>query len=128
MKYLLDSHTLLWFYLDAPELSSSARNAITDLSSNHFVSAATIWEIAIKLSIGKLKLHESFEEFTQHSIYDNGFVLLDLTPNHAAALVHLPHHHRDPFDRMLVAQAIVEDVTLISADKALDAYPIQRVW
>ncbi len=128
MNSLLDSHTLLWFYLDAPELSRVAKDSIADAANQHFVSPASFWEIAIKVSVGKLRLHESFDEFIQHAIYDNGFTLLNVTPAHAAALITLPHHHRDPFDRMLIAQASVEGFAIVSADKALDDYAIRRIW
>jgi PIN domain nuclease of toxin-antitoxin system len=128
VRFLLDSHTLLWFYLDAPELSITAKDVLTDTANVHFVSPVTYWEIAIKLSIGKLRLHEPFADFIQHAIHDNGFTLLGVEPKHAAELIALPHHHRDPFDRFLVAQAIVEQLPILSADKALDAYPVQRTW
>jgi PIN domain nuclease of toxin-antitoxin system len=93
-----------------------------------FVSAASHWEIAVKMSIGKLKLAESFPDFVQHAIFDNGFAIVPIDTRHTAELITLPYHHRDPFDRMIVAQAIVEAMPIVSVDPILDAYPIRRIW
>lgn len=128
MKVLLDTHTLLWFYLDAPQLSVVAAATIADSEHVHYVSQVSIWEIALKLSIGKLKLHEPFLDFVQHAVFDNGFHLLAVEPAHCAALMSLEHHHRDPFDRMLLAQAIIEQAAIVSIDSVFDAYPVARVW
>ena len=109
-------------------LSGRAQSAILDPNHDKLVSPASLREIAIKLSLGKYALAEPYDDFIRHAIFDNGFDILPIEPRHTAALVSLPFHHKDPFDRLLIAQALVEGAPLISADAALDAYPIQRLW
>ena len=128
MNVLLDTHTLLWYYLADPQLSPRARANIEDPANQVFVSPASYWEVAIKLSIGKYTLQVPFPAFIQEAINDNGFTILSVEPQHTAELVALPFHHRDPFDRLLVAQAIVQGMSLVSADPVLDSYPIRRIW
>ena len=128
MRLLLDTHTLLWFYLGDPQLSSTARGLIDDPANTKLVSPASYWELAIKVSLGKYVLTESYDDFVQHAIFDNGFVILPVEPRHTAALIPLPHHHKDPFDRLLVAQVVVEGIPLVSGDSLLDRYPITRLW
>ncbi len=128
MKLLLDTHTLLWFVLGDASLSATARQLIEDADNSKFVSPASYWELAIKISIGKYALHEPYETFTDRAILQNGFQIVPIEPHHTAALTNLPFHHRDPFDRLMVAQAMVEGLILVSADSVLDAYPIQRLW
>ena len=93
-----------------------------------FVSPASHWETAIKVSTTKLIMREPFQDFIQHAIFGNGFIILPIEPLHTAALIGLPRHHKDPFDRLLIAQAIVENIPIVSADSAFDAYPIRRIW
>jgi PIN domain nuclease of toxin-antitoxin system len=128
VNLLLDTHTLLWFALGDAQLSATARQLIEDPANTKFVSPASYWEIAIKISIGKYVLHQPYEIFFDRAIRQNGFLVLPIEVRHTAALTNLPHHHRDPFDRLLVAQAMVEGLSLVSIDAALDAYPIQRLW
>ena len=128
MRLLLDTHTLLWFYLEETRLSSSALAAVLDPSHTKTVSPASFWEIAIKLSLTKYVLSESYDEFIQHSIFDNGFEILAIEPKHTAAVVTLAHHHKDPFDRLLIAQAMVEGIPIVSADAKFDSYPVRRLW
>lgn len=128
MRLLLDTHTFLWFALGDAQLSPSAKSMILDPANDKLVSPATYWEIAIKISIGKYALHEPYEKFMQRGIFANGFKVLPIKPKHTAALTTLPFHHRDPFDRLLVAQAMVEAVPIVSADSALAAYPVTRLW
>lgn len=128
MKLLLDTHTLLWFVLGDASLSVPARQLIEDAANSKLVSPATYWELAIKISIGKYALHEPYETFMDRAIRQNSFLILPVEPRHTAALINLPFHHRDPFDRLMVAQAMVENLILVSADAVLDAYPIQRLW
>jgi PIN domain nuclease of toxin-antitoxin system len=97
-------------------------------SNEPLVSPATFWEIAIKVSIGKYEVEEELVPFFTKLIAENGMVLLPITIEHAAAVADLPHHHRDPFDRLLVAQAISEGIPIISTDRALDAYSVERIW
>jgi PIN domain nuclease of toxin-antitoxin system len=128
VNLLLDTHALIWYYEGNPKLTAIARQQIDDPTNTKFVSPASYWEIAIKLRTGRLALTEQYADFVQHSILDNGFVILPIEFRHTTELVSLPLHHRDPFDRLLVAQAIVEDMPLISSDPTLDAYPIRRIW
>jgi len=128
VKVLLDTHVLLWYYLDDPQLSATARAAIQNPENSIFISAASHWEIAIKLSIGKYTLHAPFGTFIQEAVYDNGFRFLPFEPQHSAAMIGLPFHHRDPFDRFIVAQAVVEDMPIVSVDAILNNYPIRRLW
>jgi PIN domain nuclease of toxin-antitoxin system len=127
MRLLLDTHTFLWFINDNPKLSATALDL---LESDHTVllSTASLWEIAIKYSLGKLNLPSPYEDFITQQILRNDIDLLSIQIPHPAAVSRLPFHHRDPFDRMLIAQSIVEDVSLVSADTTLDAYPIKRLW
>jgi PIN domain nuclease of toxin-antitoxin system len=111
-------------------LSDSARDLIADADNEVLMSPATYWEIAIKVSIGKLTLHAPFEDFIALCLDRYGFCILPIEPAHAARLATLPFppDHKDPFDRLLVAQAIAEGIPLVSHDGALDAYPIRRLW
>jgi PIN domain nuclease of toxin-antitoxin system len=128
VNVLVDSHPLIWSYFEPQKLSNRAAATLADPANQVFVSAASYWEIAIKISIGKLKLAESFAEFVQHAIVDNGVPIVAIEPRHAAELIQLPHIHRDPFDRIIVAQSLVEKLPVISADAVLDQYGIQRIW
>ncbi len=128
MRLLLDTHTLLWFYLGDPQLSAPANGLILDPANLKFVSPATYWEIAIKVSLGKYLLNEPYEDLIQHAIFDNGFAVLPIEPRHTAALLRLPFHHKDPFDRLLIAQAQVEGMPIVGADGAFDQYAITRLW
>lgn len=128
MRMLLDTHTLLWFVWNHANLSASARSLMTDPKNTLLLSAASIWEIAIKVAIGKLTLADPYEVFMHQAISTTGLTILPLEVRHAAALTTLPFHHRDPFDRMLVAQALVEKMPLLSADAVFDAYGVTRLW
>jgi PIN domain nuclease of toxin-antitoxin system len=128
VKLLIDTHTLLWAYWADPQLSAAAARFITDPANTVFVSPASHWEVAIKMSTGKLTPRESFPDFVQHAIFDNGFVILPVEPRHTAVVATLPFHHRDPFDRLLVAQAVAEQWPVVSADAAFDPYPVTRLW
>ena len=128
MRLLLDTHAFLWFVLNDPQLSAAARALISDPNNEVEVSPASLWEIAIKISIGKYSLSEPYQTFMEREIAANQMRLLAIEPKHTALLATLPFHHRDPFDRLLVAQATVEQIPLVSADTTLDAYPIPRLW
>jgi PIN domain nuclease of toxin-antitoxin system len=99
-----------------------------DPINDRFVSVASLWEIGIKVSKGKLLLNEPFVDFVQHAVHDNGFSLLPINTAHIERLLSLPFHHKDPFDRILVAQALVENVPLVTCDKDILRYPITQVW
>lgn len=128
MRLLLDTHSFLWMSLDESKLSEAAREIIADLENDLLLSPASYWEIGIKISTGKYLLSESLDSFVGREVERNDLQILPIEPRHAAEVTRLPFHHRDPFDRMLVAQAIVEKVPIISADVQLDAYGIERIW
>ena len=125
---LLDTHTFLWFILDDPQLSSKADRLISDPNNAIAISPVTYWEIAIKISIGKYFLPEPYEIFMDREISINDFRILPIQPKHTAALIDLPFYHKDPFDRLLIAQASVEKIPIISNDQIFDQYPVQRIW
>jgi PIN domain nuclease of toxin-antitoxin system len=128
MKLLLDTHSFLWFIGGSDRLSSTARSLIEDSDNQPLLSMASLWEMAIKVSIGRLKLSLPFEELIPEQMDLNGIDVLDIRTEHVARVVHLPFHHRDPFDRLLIAQAKVESVPIVGADEAFDAYTITRMW
>jgi len=128
MKLLLDTHTFLWFIIGNPNLSVNARALIEGQANEKYFSIASLWEVAIKVSIGKLVLSAPFDTLIPQQLSVNGFELLNLEVPHAAALIKLPFHHRDPFDRLLIAQAMVEQMHIVSIDSTFDAYRITRLW
>lgn len=128
MKVLLDSHALLWFVWDHPKLSPKARDLMVDSQNDLLFSMGSLWEIAIKVSIGKLALAGPYEVFMKQVITTNHITILPVTVRHTATVASLPFHHRDPFDRLLIAQAMVEQVPIICGDTAFDAYPVTRLW
>ena len=128
MRLLLDTHSLLWFLLNDLRLSAAANGLIADAHNDIEISPASYWEIAIKISLGKDSLPERYEVFVEREIAANDFRILPIIRKHTAALTAMPFHHRDPFDRLLIAQAIVEVIPIVSADPTFDAYPIRRLW
>jgi PIN domain nuclease of toxin-antitoxin system len=128
VRLLLDTQALVWTLLDDPRLTNTAREAITAPENEILVSPASLWELAIKISLGKYSLNEDFTTFMETRLPQNGFVQLPIHVRHLGVVAGMPFHHRDPFDRLLVAQAIVEQVPIVSSDAALDAYPITRLW
>ena len=128
MKYLLDAHTLLWFVAGAPDLPLSLRHLIEDPTNQRLVSIATLWEVAIKVNLGKLTMAVTFEQLAPKYLFENDMTILPVTIPHLQKVVQLPFHHRDPFDRLLIAQSIVEDVTILSRDKLFDEYATRRLW
>lgn len=128
MKVLLDTHSFLWFVLNDPKLSQDARHTIQEPENEVLISPASFWEIAIKVRLGKIDLHGSYDDFVRRGIAGNDFTILPIEPRHTSVLTTLPLHHRDPFDRLLVAQAMIEDVAIVSVDTALDSYSVRRIW
>ena len=124
MNLLLDTHVFLWAVDDSPKLSSAAKTAILDGHNIVYVSAATAWEISIKRGLGKLKIprNDYLEELRLHR-----FTSLDITSEHALTVEQLPPHHRDPFDRMLIAQSFVERLTLITQDQRISLYDVKII-
>lgn len=128
MNLLLDSHAFLWFVEDSPQISANALSLIEAPTNDVLLSVASVWELAIKFSRGRLTLPASFDSFISEQLRRNRIGVLDVKLAHAARVATLPHHHRDPFDRMLVAQCLEERIPIISNDRVLDAYGIQRLW
>ena len=128
MNLLLDTHTFLWFIAGSARLSATVRDLIEDSANQPFLSAASLWEMAIKLSLGKLRLAHPFEELIPQQMALNGIQLLGIELEHVVPVATLPFHHRDPFARLLVAQAMIEGVPIASADPSFDAYGIRRLW
>ena len=128
MKLLLDTHAFLWFVTDDPQLSAKAKALIADPNNEILVSPTSYWEIAIKIALGKYPLSVPYEQFVTQGIQGNNFVILPIEVKHTAVLTTLPHHHGDPFDRLIISQAIVEKLQVVSADAKFDAYPVQRLW
>jgi PIN domain nuclease of toxin-antitoxin system len=127
MKLLLDTHTFLWFIEDNPQLSADAKNLL-ESDVDLLVSVASLWEIAIKISIGKLTLTQPFDAFIPDQFTKNAIDLLPIAVSHLALVSTLPLHHRDPFDRLLVAQAIIEQIPIVSIDDKFDMYGANRTW
>jgi PIN domain nuclease of toxin-antitoxin system len=128
MTLLLDTHSFLWFWWDDPQLSGTAKQAICDATNRNLISTASCWEIAIKVSLKKLDLGAPYRGFIHEHMVRNNFELLQITDEHLAMLVDLPFHHKDPFDRLLVAQSLYEQIPIVSVDPQLDAYGITRIW
>lgn len=128
MRLLLDTHTFLWFFVGDNSLSQTARTLIEDESNEKLFSIASLWEIAIKVSIGKLTLTAPFDDIFPDQLANNGIDVPSVTPAHASAVTTLPFYHRDPFDRLLIAQATIEQMELVSIDSAFDDYSVQRLW
>lgn len=128
MKLLLDTHTLIWWTLTPERLSDRVSNLLADKNNELMLSVASVWEMQIKLQIGKLNLNLPLEELIETQQQTNNLLLLPIEVDYVWTLKNLPMHHRDPFDRMLIAQAIAEQLPIVSVDAAFDAYPITRLW
>jgi PIN domain nuclease of toxin-antitoxin system len=128
VNLLLDTHAFLWAWADDPRLSARARRLIVDGRSVLWFSLASAWEIAVKRSLGKLELGVSVADLLGPHRARLGVGLLTIELSHVVRLESLPFHHRDPFDRLLICQALAEGLTVLSADKHLDAYGVRRVW
>lgn len=128
MRLLLDTHTFLWAVNDSPRLSQRAREEIENPGNELLLSIASLWEAAVKLSLGKLRLEIPFLELATQKTAAHGVAVLPITPEHLDKVSNLPLHHRDPFDRLLAAQCLSEDLSILSADGALDAYGVRRFW
>jgi PIN domain nuclease of toxin-antitoxin system len=127
-RLLLDTHAFLWWIADDARLSRPARAAIANRKADCFVSVASCWEMAIKVSRDKLTVAAPVEQFVPEQLSANGFGLLRIEFAHVAHVERLAFHHRDPFDRLLVAQALIEGLAIVSADPVFRRYGIKRVW
>ena len=128
MKLLLDTHAFLWLAGGDRRLSRAARRRIEDARNDKFLSVASIWEMAIKVEIGKLRLDVPLVELVQTGAVDNGIALLPIEKEHAIGVAVLPRHHGDPFDRLLIVQAAQEGMVLVGSDDQFDAYGVRRIW
>jgi PIN domain nuclease of toxin-antitoxin system len=128
MKLLLDTNTLLWWFAGDEALSTVARNEISVEANDVYVSAASFWEIATKHRLGKLQISGLVASDLEGAVRDESFIGLPITPRHGQAAGTLPGPHRDPFDRMLIAQAMLDDMILVSNKQVFDAYGVRRCW
>ena len=127
MAYLLDTHTFLWFVAGDKQLPESVKAKIKDIGELCFLSVASLWEITIKYQIGKLTLYISLEELFEYADR-NQIEIMQISNEHLLTLSSLPVHHSDPFDRLIVSQALAENLTLITKDKLLKKYKIKQQW
>ena len=127
MAALLDTHTFLWFVSGEKQLPEKIKNKILDINEPCYISIASLWEITIKIQIGKLKIDISIEDLFKYADR-NQIEIVQITAEHLLVLASLPQHHNDPFDRLIVSQAISENMTLYSRDKGLKKYKIKQEW
>jgi PIN domain nuclease of toxin-antitoxin system len=128
MNLLLDSHVFIWAYDERHKLSQTALQAMSNSANTLFLSVASAWEIQIKIMIGKFKLQDPLADVIAEQRQINGLQILPVNLSHALYLENLPLHHKDPFDRLLISQAIVENMTLVSADPEFINYQVNLVW
>ncbi len=128
MRVLLDTHALIWAVDDPNKLSATARTSLENSMNDLLLSAATIWEIAIKVELKKISLSKPYPEWMNQALVDLGATLLPITVEYAAAQSTLPSHHRDPFDRLIIAQALTEQIPIVCADSTFDRYGVLRLW
>jgi len=128
MRFLLDTHTFLWWVSDNPRLSRNALRLIASPNNDIFLSAVSGWEIAIKVQLGKMKVSSPFEQFVAEQIFHNDIITLPIKMSHALHVQSLPLHHRDPFDRMLIVQSQLEKMPIISVDSIFEYYDVEVAW
>lgn len=128
MNLLLDTHTFLWFIGGSGELSLSAKALIEDGENDRYLSVASLWEMAIKVSIGKLDVPLPFTRLVRQHVTGNAIEMLQVEPEHLDKQQKLPFRHRDPFDRLIIAQAIAEEMVVVSQDAAFEEYPVRVLW
>ncbi|MFN0123570.1 MAG: type II toxin-antitoxin system VapC family toxin [Blastocatellia bacterium] len=128
MNFLLDTHTFIWWTMDQARLSSKARALMQDRENKLFLSHVSIWEIQLKTQLGRLGLPLPLSDLVDEQQRQNGIQLMPIQPRHIYALGQLAYHHTDPFDRLLIAQAITENLQMISADHVFPAYPLNLIW
>lgn len=128
MKILLDTQVFLWFIADDAKLSAFARSLIENPDNERLLSTASLWEIAIKLSLGKLEVGKPFEELIPYQLELNDIDVLAIDVTHLKKVAVIPFHHRDPFDRLIIAQSLVEQIPIVIIDTKFDDCGIERLW
>lgn len=128
MRVLLDTHTFLWWGVDSPRLSARARDIIANPQNNLFLSVASGWEMTIKAGLGKLQTPGGLEAFVSEQLSLNAFQVLPITLRHALHVHRLPQYHRDPFDRLLISQSQLEQLPLLTSDRAFSRYAVEVLW
>lgn len=128
MRALLDTHVFLWWINEDPRLSQNAREVLSDVENDLLFSVASVWEMAIKIGSGKLNIMGDPGTYISRYLGENNIEVLQVNLRHAAGIVELPNHHRDPFDRMLVAQALAEDIAIVTIDPQVAAYTAETIW
>ena len=128
MRLLLDTHTFLWFIGGDAALSLYARQLIEDRTNERLLSIASLWEMAIKASLGRLTLTLSFTDLVAEHVHENEIALFGILPHHLDTLTTLPFYHKDPFDRIIIAQSRAENIPILSRDPAFDDYAVRRLW
>jgi PIN domain nuclease of toxin-antitoxin system len=128
MRLLLDTHTLIWFDSEPDQLSDACRSILADPNNSLVLSIASIWEMQIKCQAGRLNLRMPLSRLIDEQSQNNGLEILPIKAQHVYELQNLPDVHRDPFDRIMIAQAIVENLLFVSKDSVLGGYPVQQVW
>jgi PIN domain nuclease of toxin-antitoxin system len=128
VRLLLDTQPFLWWIADDGRLPPRPRVSIADGANEVFVSVVSVWEIVVKAGLGRLEVPDPIDRFVMSQLEANGFLALPVTMRHALGLASLPDAHDDPFDRVLVAQAVAEDLTLVTGDRAFADYPVTTTW
>jgi PIN domain nuclease of toxin-antitoxin system len=128
VKALLETHTFLWWITDNPRLSNKVREVVADGRNELFFSVASGWEIAIKAGLGRLQVPGDLERFLTEQLSKNAIRVLPVYLGHALRTYTLPDHHRDPFDRLLVSQALLERLPILSTDPQISRYPVETIW
>jgi PIN domain nuclease of toxin-antitoxin system len=128
MRIILDTQAFLWLGADSPLLSKKAKKLFSDAKNDLYLSLASIWEMAIKSSLGKLKFHKPIETFILDKLQENSIQQLGIDFRHVTRVSALPFHHRDPFDRLIISQALEEKMPVLSSDSAFDQYGVERLW
>ena len=128
MQLLLDTHSFIWWSINSEKLSPTVQNLLFNRNNRLFLSVASVWEMQIKLQLGKLKLNPSLQELIKNQITINNLEILSIDLSHIWTLATLNHYHKDPFDRLLISQSIAEIMPILSIDEIFDSYPVQRIW
>jgi len=127
MRILIDTQAFIWFVEDDKQLPEEIKTKLEDLDNSIIISIASLWEMTLKMSLGKLHLGCNIEVMIE-KVYQNGFEVLPILPNHIIRLSKLDYFHRDPFDRIIISQGLSENIVIVSSDKAFDEYGVKRAW